>query len=84
MKKRILKNRLLILIQERERKIGRRIKMKDLADFAGVTYPTLRSWTQNDVRKYEAQIIEGFCEYFDCDVADLLYFEWEEVEKAPE
>lgn len=84
MKRRVLKNRLLILIQERERKIGQRIKMKDLASFVGVTYPTLRSWIQNDVRKYEAHIIEGFCEYFDCDVADLLYFEWEEVEDRGE
>jgi len=84
MKKRILKNRLLILIQERERKISRRIKMKDLAEFVGVTNNTIRSWIQNDVRKYEAQIIEGFCEYFDCDVADLLYFEWEEVEGVEE
>jgi putative transcriptional regulator len=84
MKKRVLKNRLLILIQERERKISRRIKMKDLAEFVGVTNNTIRSWIQNDVRKYEAQIIEGFCDYFDCDVADLLYFEWEEVEGVEE
>jgi len=82
MKKRVLKNRLLILIQERERKIGRRVKLKDLASFVGVTNHTITSWIRNDVRKYEAHIIEGFCDYFDCDVGDLLYFEMVEVEEG--
>lgn len=80
MKKRVLKNRLLILIQERERSISRRIKLKDLASFVGVTNHTVTSWIRNDVRKYEAQIIEGFCDYFDCDIADLLYFEMQETD----
>ncbi|MDX2137355.1 MAG: helix-turn-helix transcriptional regulator [Chloroflexota bacterium] len=80
MKKRVLKNRLLELIQQRERTIGRRIKLKDLAEFVGVTNHTITSWIRNDVRKYEAHIIEGFCDYFACDIGDLLYFEWVEVE----
>jgi DNA-binding Xre family transcriptional regulator len=84
MKKRILKNRLLILIQEREQKISRRIKLKDLAEFVGVTNHTITSWIRNDVRKYEAHIIEGFCDYFDCDINDLLCFEIVDVEPGPE
>lgn len=46
----------------------------------GVTNHTITSWIRNDVRKYEAHIIEGFCDYFDCDVGNLLYFDWIEVE----
>ena len=84
MNKRVLKNRLLILIQERERTINRRIKLKDLATFVGVTNHTITSWIRNEVRKNEAQIVEGFCDYFDCDVADLLYFERVEVEDVGE
>lgn len=82
MKKRVLRNRLLELIQERERKMSRRIKLKDLASFVGVTNHTITSWVRNDVRKYEAHIIEGFCDYFDCDLADLLYFEWAETDSS--
>lgn len=81
MKKRVLKNRLLILIQERERKINRRVKLKDLAEFVNITNHTVTSWIRNDVRKYEAHIVEGFCEYFDCDLGDLLYFDDVEVER---
>lgn len=82
--KRILKNRLLVLIQEREKKYSRRVKLKDLAEFVGITNQTVTSWIRNEVRKYEAHIIEGFCDYFDCDVADLLYFEYVEVEPTEE
>jgi len=84
MKKRVLRNRLLELIQERERRINRRIKLKDLASFVGVTNHTVTSWIRNDVRKYEAQIIEGFCDYFNCELSDLLYFEMVEVEEKPD
>jgi DNA-binding Xre family transcriptional regulator len=84
MKKRILRNRLLALIQAREQALNRRVKLKDLADFVGVTNHTITSWIRNEVRKYEAHIIEGFCDYFSCDVGDLLYFEWVEVEDEQE
>lgn len=82
MKKRVLKNRLLELVQERERLINRRIKLKDLASFVGVTNHTITSWIRNDVRKYEAHIIEGLCDYFDCDIGDILYFEWTESDSV--
>lgn len=81
MKKRILRNHLLELIQERERKINRRVKLKDLAEFVGITNHTVTSWIRNDVRKYEAHIIEGFCDYFGCDISDLLYFEMVEADE---
>jgi len=84
MKKRVLKNRLLTLIQEREQKISRRVKLKDLAEFVGVTNHTITSWIRNDVRKYEAHIIEGFCDYFNCDISDLLYFEIVDAEPGPD
>ncbi|MDZ4763655.1 MAG: helix-turn-helix transcriptional regulator [Chloroflexota bacterium] len=79
-KQRVLKNRLLILIQEQECKQNRRIKLKDLAEFVDVTNHTITSWIRNDVRKYEAHIVEGLCSYFNCDVGDLLYFEYVEVD----
>lgn len=36
----------------------------------------------NEARKYEAQIVEGFCDHFDCDPADLLYFELVETDEG--
>lgn len=80
MKQRKLRNRLLELIQERERKIRRRIKQHDLATFIGVADNTITNWIHNDVSRFDAKIVEGICDYFDCEIEDLFYFEWVEVD----
>ena len=80
MKQRQLRNRLLELMQERERKIGRRLKQRDIATFVRVTDHTIASWIRNEVTRYDKHVVEGLCDYFNCDVGDLLYFEWVEYE----
>jgi DNA-binding Xre family transcriptional regulator len=75
MAKHKLRNRLLILLHEKERKEGKRIKQAELARAVGVSSPTIAAWLTNDVTKFEAHIIEGLCAYFECSVGDLLYLE---------
>lgn len=82
MRQRQVRNRLLELIQERERKIGRRVKQHDIAVFAGVSDHTIINWIRNETSKFDGQTIERICDYFDCDIADLLYFEYIEVEDS--
>lgn len=82
MKQRRVKNRLLELIQERERKIGRRVKQHDIAVFVGVSDHTIINWIRNETTKFDGQTIERLCDYFDCDIADLLYFEVVEVDNG--
>ena len=79
MKQRIVRNRLLELIQERERKIGRRVKQHDIAQFVGVSDHTIINWIRNETSKFDGEIIARLCDYFDCDLADLLYFEMVDV-----
>lgn len=81
MKQRKVRNRLLELIQARERQIGRRVKQHDIATFVGVSDHTIINWIRNETNRYEGQIIERLCDYFDCEISDLLYFEWVEVEE---
>jgi putative transcriptional regulator len=82
MKQRKVRNRLLELIQTRERKIGRRLKQHDIAVFAGVADHTIINWIRNETTRYDAHIIERLCDYFDCDISDLLYFEMVEEEES--
>jgi len=84
MKQRKVRNRLLELMQERERKIGRRIKQHDIATFVGVSDHTIINWIRNETKRYDAEIIEGLCDYFNCEISDLLYFEMVEVEDTTE
>lgn len=80
MKQRKIRNRLLELMQERERKIGRRLKQHDIAQFAGVTDHTIIKWIRNETSRYEAETLERLCDYFDCDMSDFLYFEVTDIE----
>ena len=80
MKQRKVRNRLLELMQERELKIGRRLKQHDIAEFVGVSDHTIINWIRNDVSKYDGETIARLCDYFNCELSDLLYFEMVEVE----
>ena len=70
-----LKNRLLSLMAEKDHIEGRRIKQKEIAQAINVAPHTIGSWIRNDITKFEAYVVERLCDYFECDVSDLLYFE---------
>ena len=69
-----LKNRVLILLTEKERQEERRIKQLEIAKAIHVSPNTVASWLRNDVTKFEAHVVEGLCDYFQCELSDLLYF----------
>lgn len=70
-----LRNRVLILLTDKERSEGRRINQTEIANAIGVAGHTVGSWIRNDVTKIEAKMVERLCDYFKCDVGDLLYLE---------
>jgi DNA-binding Xre family transcriptional regulator len=72
---RVLKNRLLFLLTEKERQEGKLISQAQLARDLEMSRPTIHSWLNNTVNKFEGPIVTRICDYFDCDVGDLLYFE---------
>lgn len=39
---------------------------------------------RNDLTRFDGKMIARLCDYFDCDLADLLYFEFVEVDASPE
>jgi putative transcriptional regulator len=86
MRVRRVKNRLFELIRQRELKESRRITQKEIAEFAGVSEHTMINWIRNDQTRYETTVIERICDYFDCEIGDLLYFEvsWEDIPEDPD
>jgi DNA-binding Xre family transcriptional regulator len=70
-----LRNRFLVLLHEKERKLDRRITQKEIAQETGISAHTIGSWVRNEVTKFEAPILARLCEYFECQVGDLLYLE---------
>ena len=82
MKKRRVRNRLLELITERERQLGRRMRLKDIAKFIGVSDHTITSWMRNEVTRFDNIMVAGLCDFFEIEIGDLLYLEFEEDEPA--
>jgi transcriptional regulator with XRE-family HTH domain len=70
-----VRNRLLILMTEKERQLGRRITRKEIAEAIDVSQHTIASWLRNDLNKFEAHMIERLCNYFQCEIWDLLVLE---------
>jgi putative transcriptional regulator len=75
-KERKMKNRLFELIRQQELKEGRRITQKEIAEFADVTEHNIGKWIRNEMTRYDTKVVERICGFFDCDLSDLLYFEF--------
>lgn len=70
-----LKNRLIYLISEKQKRDNRLITLTELATETSLSYNTLRRWTNNDVERFDSPVVVALCDYFGCDIADLLYIE---------
>lgn len=77
-----LKNRVMLFLQEKERKENRRISSSEVARAINVAPNTVSSWIRNEVTKIEAHVLIGLCDYFKCKIEDLIYIE--QVEETPE
>jgi putative transcriptional regulator len=84
MRIRTVKNRLFELMRAKELKLGRRIQQKEIAEVAGVTEHTIINWLRNDATRYDTKVLVRLCDYFDCDLCDLLYFELSYTDDIPE
>lgn len=70
----VVRNRLLELIEEKERAIGRKLSYQEVADHAGVSQRMIYRWTDADSppTRYDAHAIQAFCRYFNVEIGDLL------------
>jgi len=77
----MLKNRFFHLLSEKERQESRRITQSEVANAVGVDLHTIIRWMRNDVKKFDASVVVRMCEYFGCEVGDLLYLERHEINR---
>mgnify|MGYP000091248215 CR=1 FL=1 len=70
-----LRNRFLYLVTEKERQIGRKIKYIEIAEATGVSQGVISRWMNSNIERYDAPVVEALCDYFNCELWDLLYLE---------
>ena len=70
-------NRFRILLAQKATREQHNIALNDVQRETGIAWSTLNAWANNHVTRYDFPIIQALCEYFECQVGDLLVFEKE-------
>jgi DNA-binding Xre family transcriptional regulator len=77
-----LKNRLLDLLADKEKKEQRRISQSEVARAVKVTPSTISGWIYQETRRIDEHVVIGLCEYFNCKIEDLIYISDEDEETS--
>jgi putative transcriptional regulator len=70
-----VRNRFNELLAVKERKEARSISRRQIAEETGISLTSIHNWATNQVTRYDGLQIKTFCEYFNCNVGDLLIIE---------
>lgn len=59
-------------LMDREKAAGRPYTQEAIAEKVGMAQGTLSRWVGNKIDRVDIDILERLCEYFECDVNDIL------------
>lgn len=60
------------LIGQKQAEENRVLNVATIAAETDIPKQTIYNWLNGDIRRFDADIIEKLCTYFNCDVGDLL------------
>lgn len=66
-------NNFLMLLTQKEQREKRRIRPGEITEALGTTRATLLRWIRDDISKFEGPLVISICDYFGCEISDLLY-----------
>lgn len=75
-----MKNRLLVLMEEKSLRDGKRIRLHNVHKDTLISRYTLRRIANNELKNYPSDVVQTLCNYFDCQPGDLLYIDESENE----
>jgi putative transcriptional regulator len=70
-----IRNRLKILIAEKEMKEKRRLTYRTIAKETGISTSTLSAYINQSIESYAVPTLEALCKYFNCTPGDIIVFE---------
>ena len=70
-----MRNRLPVLMAEKQIKTNQIITAAVVARETGLSRQAIYKWIHGDVSEFREDIIERLCDYFECEVGDLLYID---------
>lgn len=67
-----MKSNLSLLMGQKSQREGRRITLRTVADETGLTRHTVYKIADNSIKEYPKAAIIKLCDYFSCDLSELL------------
>jgi len=58
--------------QERE---GRFINATVVAEEVGLSRTTIYNWINDDIRRFDEPTLKKLCDYFECEIGELIYLD---------
>ncbi|MEP0806738.1 MAG: helix-turn-helix transcriptional regulator [Chloroflexota bacterium] len=75
-----IKNKLRLLIADKEYRENRKISYRTVAQEADIPLSVLTDYTSQKVKRFDVKTLEKLCRYFDCQPGDLLEYVPDEEE----
>jgi putative transcriptional regulator len=67
-------NKFRELLKMKELAEGRDIPLVKVEAETNITRKTLQAWRDNKIKRFDKDVIKSLCDYFDCDVGDLIEY----------
>lgn len=67
-----MRSNTLVLMAQKAQREQRRLTLKRVSDETGISYYTLNAIAHDTIREYPREALARLCEYFSCDIGDLL------------
>lgn len=74
-----MRSNLKVLVAQKSQREKRRISLLTVAEETDINKYTIYAIANDTLREYPVDVMSKLCEYFGCDLSDLLY-----LEEAPE
>ncbi len=71
----VVRSNLFALARKRESETGRRLTNRDISKGTGISEHTIGRWMKGEVTQVNTQVVGELCEFFGCEIGDLLYVE---------
>ncbi len=67
-----IKNRFWVLLKQKEMEEGKDISLVQVSKMTGVSRTTLQAWRDNQIDRFDKDVLEKLCHYFHCQPGDLI------------
>ncbi len=70
-----MRTRIVELMGKKQTAESRVINQAIVAEEANLSRQTINKWVNGDLRRFDEDTIIKLCDYFDCDMSELLYLD---------